>query len=191
MKILAINGSPHRHGRISKIVNEILKGAAEKGSEVEILHLAELKLWDCMGCMACQKKGACLIRDDIQKIEEGIRGSDIIIWASPTRWGNVSGLMLKVFERLFGFLIEEKPQGLPGKRSANGKKAILVTACSTPSPFNWLFNQSRSCFRRMREITKYSGQKIIGTFVLSGTFQMGDIPESRLRKARELGYRLV
>ena len=115
---------------------------------------------------------------------------DLIIWASPTHWANVSGLMLRVLERLFGFLIKEQPKGTPLKRNAKDKKAILVTACSTARPFNWICNQSRSCISRMREICKWSGQETISTFVLPGTLMMKDIPEKYLKKAREIGRRI-
>lgn len=190
MKITAINGSPRKEGRVSKIVDEIIKGAKENGHECEVIYLVDLSIKDCTGCMSCQEKGACVFRDDIEKIEETIKRSDLIIWASPTHWANVSGLMLRVFERLFGFLIKEQPGGTPLKRNAKGKKAILVTACSTPWPFNWIFNQSRSCVSRMREICKYSGQEIVGTFVFPGTLTMKEIPDKFLTRARELGRRL-
>jgi hypothetical protein len=98
--------------------------------------------------------------------------------------------MLRVFKQLFGFLIKEQPKGTPLKRNAKGKKAILVTACSTPWPFNWIFNQSRFCLGRMREICKYSGQEIVSTFVLPGTLIMKEIPDKYLIKAREIGRRI-
>ena len=190
MKITAINGSPRKDGRISKMVDEMIKGAEENGHECEMIYLVDLNIKDCTGCMGCQDKGACVFQDDIEKIEEAIKISDLIIWASPTHWANVSGLMLKVFERLFGFLIKEQPKGIPLKRNAKGKKAILVTACSTARPFNWIYNQSRSCISRMREMCKWSGQEIVGTFVLPGTLTMKDIPEKYLKKAREKGRRI-
>jgi len=34
MKITAINGSPRKDGRISKIVDEMIKGAEENGTSV-------------------------------------------------------------------------------------------------------------------------------------------------------------
>jgi len=42
----------------------------------------------------------------------------------------------------------------------------------------------------MREICKWSGQEIVGTFVLPGTLAMKDIPEKYLKKAREIGRRI-
>ena len=190
MKITAINGSPRKNGRISKIVDEMIKGAEENGHKCEKIYLVDLNIKDCTGCMSCQEKGACVFRDDIEKIEEAIKISDLIIWASPTHWANVSGLLLRVFERLFGFLIKEQPKRPPLKRNAKGKKAILVTACSTARPFNWIYNQSRSCISRMHEICKWSGQEISGTFVLPGSLTMKDIPEKYLKKAREVGRRI-
>lgn len=190
MNIIVINGSPRKEGRVSKIVDEIIKGAKENGHKCEIIYLLDLSIRDCTGCMSCQEKGVCVFRDDIEKIEETIKRADLIIWASPTHWANVSGLMLRVFERLFGFLIKEQPKGTPLKRNAKDKKAILVTACSTPWPFNWIFNQSRSCLGRMREICKYSGQEIVSTFVLPSTLIMKEIPDKYLIKAREIGRRI-
>jgi len=94
--------------------------------------------------------------------------------------------MLRVFERLFGFLIKEQPKGTLLKRNAKDKKAILVTACSTAGPFNWIYNQSHSCISRMHEICKWSGQEIVGAFVLPGTLTMKDIPEKYLKKQERL-----
>ncbi|MBP2653450.1 MAG: iron-sulfur protein [Firmicutes bacterium] len=190
MNILVINGSPKHNGKISAIIKEILKGGAPS-DQIEIIQLTNLtNLHHCTGCMNCQRTGNCIIRDDIVSIETAIKKSDMLILATPTHWGNMSGLMLSVFERLFGFLLEERQSGFPKARNAAGKKAILVTACSTPWPFSWIFNQSRSCFGRLYEICKYSGIKICGTFVLAGTAKMDEIPNKYLHKACKLGTKL-
>ncbi|MGE5389861.1 MAG: flavodoxin family protein [Deltaproteobacteria bacterium] len=187
MFILAINGSPRKNGRVTQMVEAVLAGAACNGHLVKQIFLADMEIADCKGCMSCQQKGYCAFRDDIAIIEEDIRQADIIVWASPTHWGNLSALSLKVFERLFGFFIEEKALGLPNKRQGNGKKAILITACSTASPFNWMFNQSRSTINRMREVCRYSGQQVVAILVLPGTFAMKEVPYRVLQKARRVG----
>ncbi|GAB6179883.1 flavodoxin family protein [Desulfotomaculum defluvii] len=190
MFILAINGSPRKNGRISKIINEILAGATTNNHVCKIIYLIDLDIKDCTGCMNCQLKGACIMNDDIKTVEEDIKRADLIIWGSPTHWANISGLLLRTFERLFGFFIEERPRGIPQKRQAHGKKAILVTTCSTPFPFNWIFSQSRSSINRMREICKYSGQEVIKTLVLPGTLGMKEIPETFLAVARKVGRKI-
>jgi len=137
--------------------------------------------------MKCQKNGFCVVRDDITVLEDAIRNAEFLIFSTPTRWGNISALMLKCFERLFGFLIQEVRQGFPKKMNANGKKAILVTSCSTPFPFNIIFNQSSACFSRLKEICNYSGIKVIKTIVLPGTLEMQEVPQKYFEKAEKVG----
>jgi multimeric flavodoxin WrbA len=141
--------------------------------------------------MACQSEGRCVIRgDDLPQVEDAILWADILVLATPTHWGNVSSHMLGMFERLFGFLIRERARGAPVALNAKGKKAVLITACSTPWPLNWLFNQSRSVFSRLKEICRYSGLKIAGKLVLPGTFGMQETPAKYLAKAEKIGRRL-
>ncbi len=128
-----------------------------------------------------------MIRDDIKKVEDAIRSNDVIIFSSPTHWGNMSAIFLRTLERLFGFLIRERQVGAPLALNAKGKKAILVTACSTPPPIDWLFNQSRATIGRFKEICRYSGMKIIATFVFPGTIKIKTIPKRYIEKARKLG----
>ncbi|MFH0972816.1 MAG: flavodoxin family protein [Patescibacteria group bacterium] len=191
MNIIAINGSPRKEGNTSQIVSEIIKGARKNKHDCEIIYLAELNIKDCTGCGVCKEKRKCVYRDDIEKIEEAILKADLIIWASPTHWTNVSAYMQRVFERLCGFFIEPMPRRFPLKRNAKGKKAILVTSCFAPWPINWIFNISRSCINRMRAVCKFSGQKVINTFVLSGTtLTMKEISEKHLTEARNIGKQI-
>lgn len=193
MHITAFLGSHKKNGFTGQILNQILAGAQKNGHSTELIFVADLNLKECTTCRTCQgeDRSFCIIRDDIVKAEDAIKRADLIIWASPTHWGNISAYMLRMFERLFGFLIMEKEVfSAPLARNAKGKKAVLVTSCSTPSPFDWIFNQSRATFDRMREMCRYSGQKIVKTFVLPGTIKMKEIPETHLKKALLVGLSL-
>lgn len=187
MKITAINGSPKKDGKISKIVEEIIKGAEEKGHQCRIIYLKDLSIMDCQSCGTCIENAQCINRDDIVKIEEAIKESDLLIFATPTHWANMSGYMVRMFERLVGFFIKVRKDGLPVLRNAKGKKVFFVTACSTPYPLNWLLKQSGSTFSRLKEICKGSGMKVVGKFALSGTIFRNNIPQKILLKARNIG----
>ncbi len=191
MNVLALNGSPKREGKVATLSGQILEGARTVGHRTEMIHLVDLSIADCTGCLVCQKTGGCVIRDDIGVVEEVISRADVIVWATPTHWGNMSGLMLRTVERLFGFFIEEQQRGMPLKRNAKGKGAILVTACSTPRPFHWIFNQSRATLGRLREVCRYSGQRILATVVLPGTLRMKGVPDGRLDRAKRVGKELA
>jgi len=192
VKVLAIKGSPRRHGMTSQLADAVLEGAASTGGECREIFLRDLSLKDCRGCRGCQKTTACVVRnDDIGKLEEAVSWADAIVFATPTHWGNLSGYMLRAIERLFGYLIVERRSGFPIPQHASGKKAVIVTACSTAWPWNWVFNQSRAVKGRFAEICRYSKMPIVRTLVLPGTFDLDTVPDKYLKKARQAGARLV
>lgn len=191
MKIFVIKASPRKNGNTSRLAEELTTAADENEHEFRTIWLPDLNIENCTGCLACQKKGGCVIRtDDIVQIEEAIQWSDVIVFACPTHWGNVSGHLLRMFERLFGFLIREQRYGFPIAQAAKGKKAIIITSCSTRWPFNFIFNQTKSVVSRIREVCRYSGIDIIKIFVCPGTFGQSDISVRYLERARKIGRRL-
>ncbi|MFZ5969872.1 MAG: flavodoxin family protein [Bacillota bacterium] len=99
MKIVAINGSPK--GKVSNtnvMVSAFLKGAQEAGAETTNIFLAEKEIQHCRGCHTCWSKGPgqCVIHDDMLKVLSFLGGADIIVFATPVYFENISG-MLKVF----------------------------------------------------------------------------------------------
>ncbi|MBS3764873.1 MAG: flavodoxin family protein [Planctomycetes bacterium] len=191
MKVLLIKGSPRENGNTSQLGERLLDAAEEEGHDTRKLSLVHLSLEQCTACMACQSEGRCVMRnDDIKQVENAILWADVMVLATPTHWGNMSSLMLAMFERLFGFLIQERARGAPLALNAKGKKAVIITACSTRWPLNWIFNQSRSVFSRLKEICRYSGIKITKKLVLPGTLEMKEVPTKHLKKAAKIGRRL-
>lgn len=64
MKILILNGSPHKNGDTSYIVNEIKK---KLQGEVEELFLYDAKISPGVDCRYCWKNNGCAIKDDRRK----------------------------------------------------------------------------------------------------------------------------
>lgn len=191
MNILIIKASPRKHGNTARLADELAAGAAEAGHVLRVLTLADLNILDCTGCLTCQTKGSCALRsDDIGQIEDAIQWADMLVLATPVHWGNISGRLLRMFERLFGFLIRERSYRAPMALKAKGKRAIIITTCSTPWPFNWMFNQTRSVISRVREICRYSDIRIVKTLVFPGTFGRSGIPPRCLARARAIGRSL-
>lgn len=99
MKITAINGSPHgKEGITNIMVAAFLKGAQEAGAETASVFLAEKEINHCKGCFACwlATPGQCVIKDDMAEIIAQGQGTDILVLATPLKYGNLSS-MLKVF----------------------------------------------------------------------------------------------
>ena len=188
MNILILNASPRRDGRLSRIV-EAFSCEASINHEVRTLFLPDLAIRDCISCGKCQSLGHCSIRDDITIVEDAIIKADLIVFASPTHWANVSAHLLRVFERLSGFLLAST-KGYPRARAAKGKRAMIFVTCGTPWPWSVLFGETEGCIDRIREVCKYSGIKITRKLVVPGTNDMDGILDSVLKRARALGRRV-
>jgi multimeric flavodoxin WrbA len=118
MKIVGICGSPRKGGNTEIIVREALRGAGRAGAQTELLHLGDLKIEFCDGCLVCDTTGRCHINDDMQVVYKKMQEADSLIIGSPTRFDNVSG-QLKVFI--------DRTNPLCKDRKLKGKKVGLLT----------------------------------------------------------------
>lgn len=99
MKIVAINGSPKgKASNTNVMAGAFLKGAREAGAETVNIFLAEKEIKHCRGCHVCWERGPgqCVISDDMPEVLSQMAGANVIIFATPVYFENISG-MLKVF----------------------------------------------------------------------------------------------
>lgn len=98
-KVLIISTSIRAGSNSEILAKEVAKGAKEKGHKVEFVSLKNKKIAFCKGCFACQKLGKCTIKDDANKITEKIKKADVIVWATPVYYYEMSGQMKTVIDR--------------------------------------------------------------------------------------------
>jgi len=100
MKAVCILGSPKPNGNTAAILSEIERPLKEKGVDVVRYCLGECKINYCSGCKTCDKDGQCIYNDDVQQIVHDMFTSDLVIVASPSYWGDVTGQMKVFIDRL-------------------------------------------------------------------------------------------
>jgi multimeric flavodoxin WrbA len=104
LKILIINGSPHKGN--TWVLVEIIKKHMSKLSNSEIafdeVHLMEVGLSLCTGCSSCLIKGNknCPHHLEVQKLIDKIEENDATIIASPCYANHVSALMKNFIDHL-------------------------------------------------------------------------------------------
>jgi len=69
------------------------------------------------------------------------------------------------------------------------KPAVIVTACTTPWPFNFIAAESRGAVKAVREVLHYGGYKILGKIVKPGTKNKPQISQKLQNKAKVIGSR--
>lgn len=118
MKIVAINSSPRgRASNTNVMVEAFLKGARMAKAETVSIFLSEKEIKHCKGCHACWTRGPgqCVTDDDMPGVLLQMAGADIIVFASPVYFGNISG-MLKVFMDRMTMI------GSPHSQKSSGEK---------------------------------------------------------------------
>jgi multimeric flavodoxin WrbA len=103
MRIVVINGSPKgKDGNTNVIVKSFLKGAQEAGAETRNIFLTEKEINHCKGCHICWTRGPgqCVISDDALDVLTIMGSADIIIFASPVYFGNISGMLKTFMDRM-------------------------------------------------------------------------------------------
>jgi len=96
VKAVCIIGSPRATGSTSAIVSEIFRALEAYGFETRLHRLSELDIGYCWGCKVCETTGKCVQNDDVQRIVDDMLDSELVIVASPSYWGDITG-QLKVF----------------------------------------------------------------------------------------------
>ncbi len=117
MKIVAIVGSM-RNGNTKYLVDKALESVnLFKSVEVQKVHLRDLTMEYCDGCLICDETKRCVKKDDMTELVDSIAESDGFIFATPARWSLLSGEMKTFFDRLNPLAMTEE---------LSGKKAIII-----------------------------------------------------------------
>lgn len=96
LKAVCIVGSPRAEGSTATIAAEIVGALVEHGYQAQTILIGDADIAYCFGCRACEKTGECVQTDDVQQIVESMLYADMVIMASPSYWGDITG-QLKVF----------------------------------------------------------------------------------------------
>jgi multimeric flavodoxin WrbA len=104
MKVIAINGSPHKEGNTFHSLSIIAQGLKAKGIEMEILHIGNKAIRGCMACGKCRenKDEKCSITTDILNDSiQSMKYADGLILACPVHYSGIPGTMKSFLDRAF------------------------------------------------------------------------------------------
>jgi len=104
MKVVAINGSPHKEGNTYHALKIIGSKLEENGIEFEIIHVGHKAVRGCMGCGTCRKmqNERCVYNTDpVNEWIQIMKDADGIIISSPVYYSGVAGTMKSFLDRVF------------------------------------------------------------------------------------------
>lgn len=106
--IIVLDGGPRgvKYSKTTMVTKAFCKGVSESGAKINYLFLKDKNIKHCKGCFHCWTKtpGKCIINDDMQKINDLIRTSDLIVFATPLYRYGYSSLLKACIDRTLPLL---------------------------------------------------------------------------------------
>lgn len=127
MKIVLIQGSPHKQGSSNLLAEQFRLGAEETGHTVCLFDAAHADIAPCLACEYCHTKGGgnCCQKDDMEKLKELVLSSEMVVLATPLYFFNMSAQMKIAIDRMYSFL---------DKMMGRTKQMALIAAANNPNP---------------------------------------------------------
>ena len=101
MKKVIVISTSLRHGSNSAMLaDQFVAGAKAAGNEVEKISLVGKNIQFCKGCFGCAKLGRCVINDDVNDIMAKVLQADVVCWATPIYYYEMSGQMKTLIDRM-------------------------------------------------------------------------------------------
>lgn len=100
-QVLILSSSPRQNSNSRVLCAQLAEGARSAGNTATILDVAELHISPCNGCEKCYQDSRCAIRDDMDTVWEHINQADVLVFASPIYFYNISAQLKLVIDRLY------------------------------------------------------------------------------------------
>lgn len=101
MKVLMINGSPHKQGNTYIALHEMEKVFAEEEIDTEIIHIGNRDIRSCIACYSCAEKGKCVFDDIVNETAPKLEACDGLVVGSPVYFASANATLVAFLTRLF------------------------------------------------------------------------------------------
>ena len=133
MKVLLINGSPHKNGCTYTALSEIAKTLNGEHIDTEIFWIGSKPIGGCIGCYQCSKKKQCVFNDIVNEFTAKAAELDGFIFGSPVYYSGVNGNLMSFMDRVFFSASAQEPHPFRFKPAAAVVSAVQYPAdCLSP-----------------------------------------------------------
>lgn len=113
MKVLLINGSPHRDGNTHFALQEVADTLRKEGIDSEIYWIGNKPIPGCIACYKCKETGVCIFNEGpYAEIRAKLPEVDGIVIGTPVYYAGPAGSLCALLDRLFysiGSMLAYKP----------------------------------------------------------------------------------
>ena len=118
MKVLLVNGSPHKTGCTHTALEEIVATLKEEGITAEHYWIGSKPIGGCIGCFQCMKKQRCVFDDKVNEFTALAVDFDGFIFGSPVYYAGMNGGLMAFMDRVFFSASGQEPHPFRFKPAA-------------------------------------------------------------------------
>lgn len=103
MKVLLVNGSPHKEGCTYRALMEVGSELQKQGIETEVFQLGTKPVYGCVSCGACKDgRGSCALDGDVcNALIARAAEADGFVFGTPVYYAGPNGALCAVMDRAF------------------------------------------------------------------------------------------
>ncbi len=101
MKVMLVNGSPHKNGCTHRALAEVATTLDAHGIESEIFWIGAKPAAGCMACGRCRETGACIFDDAVNEFRTLAEEADGFVFGAPVHYAHAASSLMGFMDRLF------------------------------------------------------------------------------------------
>lgn len=117
LKVLLVNGSPHKDGCVSTALSEIADTLKSESIDSTTFWVGNQPVAGCIGCGAYVGKRSCFRNDRVNEFVKMMDDYDGFVFGTPVHYAAASGAMTSFLDRVF-FIDEFNGDHFAGKPAA-------------------------------------------------------------------------
>ncbi len=176
-KVLIVSTSPRAHSNSEALAKAFAEGAQAASHETEVISLRGKTVNFCKGCFVCQEKLRCVIRDDADEICQKALHADVLVFATPIYYYEMSGQLKTLLDRLNSLFPSEYAFRDVYLLTAAAEDEEHVPQRAVSGLEGWI-----ECFERAR---------LAGSVFMGGVTTAGEsLEHPALEQAYQMGYNI-
>ena len=101
MKVLLVNGSPHKESCTYTALCEVGDALNGCGVDADLFWIGNRPLSGCIACHRCSEQNCCVIQDTVNEFLDIAGDYDGFVFGSPVHWGGATGAITSFLDRAF------------------------------------------------------------------------------------------
>ncbi len=101
MKVLLVNGSPHKEGCTYTALCAVSGALNLNGIGTDMFWIGNKPLSGCIACRKCRDLNRCVLQDAVNEFLEIAGDYDGFVFGTPVHWAGASGAITSFLDRVF------------------------------------------------------------------------------------------